>query len=41
MVSYGRRVGITLDTLGLGVGGRGCEEPICHLDFATEVTELC
>ena len=24
-----------------GGGGRGREEPICHLNFATEVPDLC
>ena len=39
MAFYGWRAGIALDILGLGVGGRGCEEPICHFAFATEVRE--
>ena len=45
------RAGFTMNTSffwggGGGAGGdggrgRGCEEPICHLDFATEVPDLC
>ena len=26
---------------GGGGRGRGCEEPICHLESATEVLDLC
>ena len=26
---------------GDGGRGRGCEEPICHLNFATKVFDLC
>ena len=38
------RAGLTLDTFvfwGDGGHGHGCEESICHLDFATEVLDLC
>ena len=43
MVGDGWRAGLTLDTLYFlgGDGGRGCDGPICHLNFATEVPDLC
>ena len=47
MVGDAWRAGLTFDTSFLGGGGgsggrgRGCEEPICHLDFATEVFVIC
>ena len=44
MVGDAWRAGLTLDTFAFWVDGgrdRGCEESICHLNFATKVPDLC